>query len=80
VNALAVRESARRIDGVAAISFEHMTKRYPDGFDAVKDVNLELAIWSLVVVLGVGDAYSQRASTGPRPSSRHPNGDRRGKP
>jgi hypothetical protein len=26
------------------------------------------------------DAYSQSASTGPRPSSRHPNGDRRGEP
>ena len=40
----------------------------------------ELAIGSLVVVLAVGDAYSQSASTGPRPSSRHPNGDRRGEP
>ena len=40
----------------------------------------ELAIGSLVVVLAVGDAYSQRASTGPRPSSRHPNCDRRGEP
>ena len=30
--------------------------------------------------LVVGDAYSQSASTGPRPSSRHPNGDRRGEP
>ena len=40
----------------------------------------ELAIGSLVVVLAVGDAYSQRASTGPRPSSRQPNGYRRGKP
>jgi hypothetical protein len=39
-----------------------------------------LAIGSLVVVLAVGDAYSQSASTGPRPSSRHPNGDRRGEP
>ena len=40
----------------------------------------ELAIGSLVVVLAVGDAYSQSASTGPRPSSRHPNADRRGEP
>jgi len=67
VNALAVRESTRRINGVAGISFEHMTKRYPDGFEAV-------------VVLAVGAAYSQSASTGPRHSSRHPNGDRRAEP
>jgi hypothetical protein len=43
VNALAVRESTRRIKGVAGISFEQMTKRYPDGSEAVKDMNLEIA-------------------------------------
>jgi hypothetical protein len=38
VNALAVRESTRRIKGVAGISFEHMTKPHSDGFEAVKDM------------------------------------------
>jgi multiple sugar transport system ATP-binding protein len=40
----------------------------------------ELAIGSLVLLPAVGDAYSQSASTGARPSFRHPNGDRRGEP
>lgn len=52
VNGLAVRESTRRINGVATISFEHVTKRYPDGFEAVKDMNLEIADGEFMILVG----------------------------
>jgi hypothetical protein len=34
--------SARRIRRVACIVFEHVTKRYADGVEAVKDLNSRL--------------------------------------
>jgi ABC-type Fe3+/spermidine/putrescine transport system ATPase subunit len=52
VNGLAVRESTRRINGVPTISFEHVTKRYPDGFEAVKDMNLEIADGEFMILVG----------------------------
>jgi len=52
VNGLAVRESTRRINGVATMSFEHVTKRYPDGLAAVKDLNLEIADGEFMILVG----------------------------
>jgi multiple sugar transport system ATP-binding protein len=37
---------------VSSISFEHITKRYADGFQAVKDMNLEIADGEFMVLLG----------------------------
>jgi multiple sugar transport system ATP-binding protein len=37
---------------VSSIAFEHITKRYPDGFQAVKDMNLEIADGEFMVLLG----------------------------
>ena len=37
---------------MATISFEHVTKRYPDGFEAVKDMNLEIADGEFMVLVG----------------------------
>ena len=52
VNTVAVRESTRRINGVAGISFEHMTKRYPVRFEAVTDMNLEIADGEFMILVG----------------------------
>jgi len=65
---------------VAGISFQKHAL-YPLVIGACAGLTVrEPTIGLLVVVLAVGDAYSQSASTGPRRSSRHLNGDRRGKP
>jgi multiple sugar transport system ATP-binding protein len=37
---------------VSSIAFEHITKRYADGFEAVKDLNLEIADGEFIVLLG----------------------------
>jgi len=37
---------------VATMSFEHVTKRYPDGFEAVKDLNLEIADGEFMILVG----------------------------
>ena len=37
---------------MATISFEHVTKRYPDGFEAVKDLNLEIADGEFMILVG----------------------------
>lgn len=37
---------------MATISFEHVTKRYPDGFEAVKDMNLEIADGEFMILVG----------------------------
>jgi multiple sugar transport system ATP-binding protein len=37
---------------VSSIAFEHITKRYADGFEAVKDMNLEIADGEFMVLLG----------------------------
>lgn len=34
------------------MSFEHVTKRYPDGFEAVKDMNLEIADGEFMILVG----------------------------
>ena len=51
-NVLASRHSARRIRSVASINFEHVTKRYADGVEAVKDMNLAIADGELMVLVG----------------------------
>lgn len=37
---------------MATMSFEHVTKRYPDGFEAVKDMNLEIADGEFMILVG----------------------------
>ncbi len=37
---------------MATMSFEHVTKRYPDGFEAVKDMNLEVADGEFMILVG----------------------------
>ena len=37
---------------MATMSFEHATKRYPDGFEAVKDMNLEIADGEFMILVG----------------------------
>jgi multiple sugar transport system ATP-binding protein len=37
---------------VASISFEHVTKRYPDGLEAVADMNLEVADGEFMILVG----------------------------
>jgi multiple sugar transport system ATP-binding protein len=51
-NGLAVQTSARRIRRVARIVFEHVTKRYADGVEAVKDMNLAIADGEFMILVG----------------------------
>jgi len=51
-NVLAGRDSARRIRSVASINFEHVTKRYADGLEAVKDMNLAVADGDFMILVG----------------------------
>ena len=37
---------------MATMSFEHVTKRYPDGLAAVKDLNLEIADGEFMILVG----------------------------
>ena len=37
---------------MAEIEFDDVTKRYPDGFEAVKDMNLEIADGEFVILVG----------------------------
>jgi multiple sugar transport system ATP-binding protein len=37
---------------VSSIALEHITKRYPDGFEAVKDMSLEIADGEFMVLVG----------------------------
>jgi len=37
---------------MAEISLQHITKRYPDGFEAVKDANLEIADGEFLILVG----------------------------
>jgi multiple sugar transport system ATP-binding protein len=37
---------------MAQITLDHITKRYPDGFEAVRDVNLEIADGEFVILVG----------------------------
>src|SRR5213075_1124295 len=37
---------------MAQISLDHITKRYPDGFEAVKDFNLDVADGEFIVLVG----------------------------
>lgn len=37
---------------MATMSFEPVTKRYPDGFEAVKDMNLEIADGEFMILVG----------------------------
>jgi ABC-type uncharacterized transport system ATPase subunit len=59
-NALAGRHSARRIRSMASINFGHVTKRYGDGFEAVKDMNLAVADGEFMILVGPSGLGSQR--------------------
>src|SRR5918996_3620541 len=37
---------------MADIVLDHVTKRYPDGYEAVKDMNLEIADGEFVILVG----------------------------
>jgi multiple sugar transport system ATP-binding protein len=37
---------------MAEITLDHLTKRYPDGFEAVRDMNLEIADGEFVILVG----------------------------
>src|SRR4051794_13960000 len=37
---------------MAEITLDHITKRYPDGFEAVKDLNLDIADGEFVILVG----------------------------
>jgi multiple sugar transport system ATP-binding protein len=37
---------------VATITFDHITKRYPDGFEAVKDMTLTVADGEFMILVG----------------------------
>ena len=37
---------------MAQITLEHITKRYPDGFEAVKDFNLDIADGEFMILVG----------------------------
>src|SRR5438046_7816268 len=37
---------------MAQISLDHITKRYPDGFEAVKDFNLDIADGEFMILVG----------------------------
>jgi len=37
---------------MAEIAFEHVTKRYADGFEAVKDVSLNIADGEFMILVG----------------------------
>jgi multiple sugar transport system ATP-binding protein len=51
-NRLVVRDCIRRIATVASIVFEHVTKRYADGVEAVTDMNLAIADGEFMVLVG----------------------------
>src|SRR3954468_15844310 len=46
------RRVARRKANVASISFEHVTKRYADGAEAVTDMNLAIADGEFMILVG----------------------------
>ena len=37
---------------MASLSLQHITKRYPNGFEAVKDFNLEIADKEFIIFVG----------------------------
>jgi ABC-type multidrug transport system fused ATPase/permease subunit len=59
-NVLAGRDYAPRIRSVASINFEHVTKRYADGLEAVKDMNLAVADGEFMILVGPSGSGSQR--------------------
>jgi multiple sugar transport system ATP-binding protein len=60
---------------VADIVFEHITKRYNDGFEAVKDMNLTIDDGELMVLVGPsGSGKSTAPAHGRRSRGRHPRG------
>ena len=52
---------------MAEIKLEHITKRYPDGFEAVKDFNLDIADGEFMILVGPSGCGK---STAPRRSRR----------
>jgi multiple sugar transport system ATP-binding protein len=45
---------------VASINFEHVTKLYADGLEAVKDMNLAVADGEFMILVGPSGSGSQR--------------------
>ena len=45
---------------MASINFEHVTRRYADGLETVKDMNLAVADGELMVLVGPSGLGSQR--------------------
>ena len=42
----------RRKRTMASLSLQHITKKYPNGFEAVKDFNLEIADKEFIIFVG----------------------------
>src|SRR5437588_130723 len=49
---------------MSEIALEHITKRYPDGFEAVKDMNLEVADGEFMILVGPSGGQRQRVAMG----------------
>ena len=49
---LGVREREERGDRMAEIQFKGITKRYPDGFEAVKEIDLDIADGEFMILVG----------------------------
>ncbi len=57
---------------MAEIVLDHVTKRYPDGFEAVKDMSLEIQDGEFVILVGpVGLREVDRAADGRRARGHH---------
>ena len=47
---------------MASLSLKNVTKKYPNGFVAVKDFNLEIADKEFIIFVGLQDAESNHSS------------------
>ena len=59
---------------MAEIAFEHVTKRYADGFEAVKDVSLTIADGEFMILVGPSVRGSRRRYAWSRDSRTSPRG------
>ena len=65
---------------MAEITFQNVWKRYPDGFEAVKDMNLEVGDGEFMILVGpsgCGKSTALRMVAGPRGHQRRLTRDRR---